>query len=115
VSPRFAGLAESPYRSLSTRAIGFSMNVIDRQRILAMQKLCELDLAWHADAWQTPNALDLLCKADAMHALLVRRTDQLEGCSDGSLEDAELTTIIWAVAAYEEKRWPLGKVPGGKG
>jgi hypothetical protein len=91
------------------------MNDIDRQRVSAVKKLHELGLAWHAGAWQRPNDWDLLCKADALHALLVRRADQLEGCSEGSPEDAELAAIIDAVAAYEEKRWPLGKVPGGKG
>jgi hypothetical protein len=95
--------------------MGFAMNDIDRQRISAVKKLHELGLAWHGDAWQRPNDWDLLSKTDAMHALLVQRADHLEGSSEGSPGRAELDAIIEAVAAYEERRWPLGKVPGGKG
>jgi hypothetical protein len=58
---------------------------------------------------------DLMSEADAMHALLVRRADNLEGCANGSPEQAELASIVYAIEAYEEKRWPLGKEPGGKG
>jgi len=47
-------------------------------------------------------------EADALHTLLVKRADALMGCIEGSEEEAEL-------AAYERKRWPDGKVPGGKG
>jgi hypothetical protein len=46
-----------------------------------------------------------------MHALL----DDLEGCSEGSTEHTELASIVDAIGAYEEKRWPFGKIPGGKG
>ena len=53
--------------------------------------------------------------SDAMHALLIKRADELEGCIEGSPEKAELTAIADAVEAYEEQRWPLGKVVGGKG
>jgi hypothetical protein len=54
-------------------------------------------------------------EADAMHALLVLRADALEGYTEGSLEEAEFKTIAKAVEAYEAKRWPDGKIPGGKG
>ena len=53
--------------------------------------------------------------SDAMHALLIKRADELVGCTEGSPEEVELAAIADAVDAYEEKRWPLGKVPGGKG
>ena len=52
---------------------------------------------------------------DALHAMLVKRANQLKGCAEGSLEEAELKTITEAVEAYEAVRWPDGKVPGGKG
>jgi len=50
-----------------------------------------------------------------MHALLVQRADVLEACQKGSVEEAELEVIVDAIEAYEAKRWPHGKVPGGKG
>ena len=53
--------------------------------------------------------------SDAMHALLVKRADELEGCIDGSPEEAEFASIADALEAYEELRWPLGKESGGKG
>ena len=53
--------------------------------------------------------------ADAMHAALMKRADDLMGCLEGSPEEAELASIVDAIEAYEVKRWPLGKVPGGKG
>jgi hypothetical protein len=50
-----------------------------------------------------------------MYGALVRRADALEGCPKGSVEEAELEGIVDAIEAYEAKRWPLGKEPGGKG
>jgi hypothetical protein len=52
---------------------------------------------------------------DAMHALLVKRADELMGCIEGSAEEAELATLTDVIEAYEAQRWPAGKVPGGKG
>src|SRR5262245_66547310 len=54
-------------------------------------------------------------EADAMHALLVKSTDELVGCLEGSLEEAELAEIANVLEAYEAKRWPEGRIPGGKG
>jgi hypothetical protein len=52
---------------------------------------------------------------DKMHALLVERADVLVGCSKGSPEEAELAALTDTIEAYEWQRWPLGKIPGGKG
>jgi hypothetical protein len=53
--------------------------------------------------------------ADAMHALLVERADELMGCAENSPEGAELAALTDVIVAYESQRWPLGKIPGGKG
>ena len=52
---------------------------------------------------------------DKMHALLVERADALVGCVEGSPEEAELQALTDTIEAYEQQRWPLGKIPGGKG
>jgi len=56
----------------------------------------------------------VLEKVDAMHALLVLRADALAGCTEASEEAAELERIVDTVERYEAKRWPTGKVVGGK-
>jgi len=89
------------------------MNDIDLQRILALKKVHELGLAWHAGTWQRAHDGDVLWKADAMK-VLVRRADQLEGYRQGS-PNAERDAIIDTLTACETTRWPLGTEPGGKG
>jgi hypothetical protein len=54
-------------------------------------------------------------EADAKPALLIKRADRLVGCIQGSREAAEMQAIVDAQDAYEAKRWPRGKVDGGKG
>jgi len=46
---------------------------------------------------------------DAMHALLVKRADELMGCTENSPEEAELAALADVLEAYESQRWPLGK------
>jgi hypothetical protein len=50
-----------------------------------------------------------------MHALLIKRADELAGCTECSPEEAELSALADVIDAYEGKRWPSGKVAGGKG
>jgi hypothetical protein len=95
------------------------MSSIDRQRIGAVRTMEALGYTfdgfqWHAPASgaSSPSAWD---EADAMHSLLVLRADKLVGCTEGSDEETEFRKIAGAVSAYEAKRWPDGKVPGGKG
>jgi hypothetical protein len=93
---------------------------IDRQRITAVRTLQGLGYTFSAGEWyplhigvSAPPTLTVAqVEADAMHGLLMRRADALAGCTD---EEAELKAIIDALEAYEVKRWPLGKEPGGNG
>jgi hypothetical protein len=52
---------------------------------------------------------------DQMHALLVQRADELMGCKENSPEKRKLNALTDSIEAYEQQRWPLGKIPGGKG
>ena len=54
-------------------------------------------------------------EADAMHTLLIKRANELMGCTEGSPEEEELRALADVIDAYEAKRWPSGKVAGGKG
>ena len=90
------------------------MGEIDQQRISAVKKLHELRLAWRAGAWRKTSRNCCPRLTPCTH-LLVQHAGALEGCTEGSLEEAELASIVDTVEAYEEKRWPLGKIPGGKG
>jgi hypothetical protein len=49
-----------------------------------------------------------------MHTLLVSRAGKLECYGEGSSDEVEYKMIKETIAAYEVKRWPDGKVPGGK-
>jgi hypothetical protein len=57
----------------------------------------------------------LTAATDQMHALLVQRADELMGCTENSPEAGELEALTVTIEAYERQRWPLGKIPGGKG
>jgi hypothetical protein len=100
--------------------------LIDRQRIAAVAALEALGFVYTTDrGWLPPiNSRrggiggllpDLTAEADAMHALLVIRADALTGAPEASHSATELQLISDAVEAFEIKRWPRGKIPGGKG
>ena len=91
------------------------MSTIDRQRIAAVKALEAMGYTFRDDKWLGPYATGGSPEADAMHALLVHRADQLEGCIEESAEEQELLAFVNAILAYEQKRWPDGKVAGGKG
>ena len=98
------------------------MSTIDKERIAAVAKLQALGYTFSlADGWTPPGSSSSAASAsrtadaDAMHAVLMRRADMLQGCTEGSQEEAELESIVEAIEAYEAERWPDGKEPGGKG
>ena len=93
------------------------MSNIDRQRIAAVKVLEAMGFTFAGGEWQPPGstASVTIHEADVMHALLVQRADALEGCTEGSSEATELAFLASAIEAYEAKRWPDGKEPGGKG
>ena len=98
------------------------MSIIDKQRIAAVATLEALGYKFSkVDGWMPPSNVDdtpafhRSAEADAMHTLLMARADALEGCADGSPEEAELKGIADALVAYEAKRCPDGKEDGGKG
>jgi hypothetical protein len=78
-----------------------------------MDTLQTLGYRYENDEWRPPTTaatpLSSLAEADALHAALMRRADALAGCQEGSGEEAELKSIVDAIAAYEARRWPLGK------
>ena len=87
------------------------MSDIYRQRIAGVKTLLALGFAWHEGRWVKPASLAaaLLPEADALHALLVDRADQLVACTENSPDEDELVAIGEALEAYELKRWPEGK------
>ena len=93
------------------------MSIFDKQRITAVSTLEALGYRFTPNEWKAPadRVVSMVREADKMHALLVQRADQLVGCTEDSPEDRELEAIADALEAYERKRWPEGKVPGGKG
>ena len=93
------------------------MSTIDKQRIAAVCAMEALGYRFNGVEWTLPvgGASSCSTEADAMHPLLVLRADKIVGCYEGTHEEAELKLITDTVGAYEAKRWPDGKVPGGKG
>jgi hypothetical protein len=91
---------------------------LDKKRISAVRALEAIGYRYSNSGWVPPAGASpsrQLAEADAMHGMLMRRADALAGCQEGSKEETELKTIVDLLEAYEAKRWPLGKEPGGKG
>ena len=91
------------------------MSTIDKQRIAAVRKLEQLGYTFAGDDWIHNAAAIAATISDELHAMLVKRADDLAGCHAGSDEERELAAIERAIGAYEAIRWPTGKVVGGKG
>jgi hypothetical protein len=80
------------------------MSTIDRQRIAAVKALEAMGYRFRDDKWLSPEAAGGSPEADAMHALLVQQADHLNGCTEGSAEETELSAIVSAILAYEQRR-----------
>jgi hypothetical protein len=93
------------------------MSTIDKQRIAAVRKLAQLGYTFAGGGWMhtTDSASPTPAITNALHALLVKRADDLEGFAEGSDEEHELAAITDAVQAYEAVRWPLGRTQRRKG
>ena len=94
------------------------MSAIDKQRIAAVRNLEQLGYTFTGDGWMHPANHELAIAptiTDELHAMLVKREDDLEGCPAGPDEERELAAIERAIGAYEAVRWPTGNIAGGKG
>jgi hypothetical protein len=85
---------------------------IDRQRVAAVRTLEALGFRFQAGEWlppaTAPTPLSWLVNADDLHGALMQRADAFAGCTEGSVEEAELKAVVDAIEAYEARRWPLG-------
>ena len=94
------------------------MSTVDKQRIAAVTKLEQLGYTFAGDDWMHPGndaAAIAPTITDELHAMLVKRADDLQGCLAGSDKERELAAIERAISAYEAVRWPTGKIAGRKG
>jgi len=68
---------------------------IDKQRVAAVRKLEALGYRYEGDEWvaSTVTNQSILAEADALLSALVLRADALEGCLEGSEEEAELADV----------------------
>jgi hypothetical protein len=86
--------------------------------IPAVSKLEQLGYSYVGDDWiHLANDAAAIAPTitDELHAMLVKRADDLEGCPADSDEERELAAIGRAIGAYEAVRCPTGKIAGGKG
>jgi hypothetical protein len=94
---------------------------IDKQRIAAVRTLEALGYGYSGRAVGATGrgavavAVTDDCRGRRPAGTLMRRADALTGCTEGAAEAAELKTIVDVLEAYEAKRWPDSKEPGGKG
>jgi hypothetical protein len=90
------------------------MREIDVQRITAVRTLRMMGYVFCEGEWvMSPTANAITAGADRLHAILIQRADELVGCTWG-WPQADERAATAALDAYEDVRWPDGKVPGGK-
>src|SRR5215468_8077753 len=77
----------------------------------AVRKLEQFGYTFAGDDWMHPAndaAAITPTITDELHALLVKRADDLEARTEDSREERELPAIVRAIEAYEAVRWPHG-------
>jgi hypothetical protein len=93
------------------KSTGVIMSTIDKQRISAVSKLEGLGYTFAGGEWTDP-ANDTVgptrVAADALYALIIKRADDLAGCTEGTEEKRELAVITEAIEAYVGVRRPDG-------
>jgi hypothetical protein len=79
------------------------MAMIDKQRITAVRKLEGMGYTFADGDWMRA-ANDAIAPVitDDLHALLVKRTDELAGCTERSAEEGELAAITDAPLGRSE-------------
>jgi hypothetical protein len=75
---------------------------IDKRRVATVRRLGGLGYSYQGREWgaarsRGPQSLLMTAVSDAMHEALRRRADALEGCTEGSDEEAELRAIVHAI------------------
>jgi hypothetical protein len=99
----------------SVGAVRGIMGELDQQHLSTVERIHAAGLNCRAGTWRKAPNTTRVPAAAPMQALWVGRAAVHAGCCEASREAAEPATIVNFMAACEETRWSLGKVPGGKG
>ena len=91
------------------------MGEIDRKRVTAVKVLEGMGCRFDGQTWYAPHDPAPWPEADALHALLMDRVEALAGCIEDPLEEDEPGRDCRGPGGLEVRRWPRGKVEGGKG
>jgi hypothetical protein len=79
------------------------MSAIDRQRIAAVRVLQVLGYTFDGVGWAPPaEAVPSTLEGDAIHAMMVRRVEEI---SSRTGHEIELQSLTIAINAYESVRW----------
>ena len=96
------------------------MSMVDKERIAAVRTLQTMGYTFDGANWLPPAPAGTAPKlvawteADALHAKLVQLADTLDGCAEGSLQEAVRYALTKAINGYQSVRWPQGRVTDGQ-